>query len=570
MIVPAMKLDEIKVTGLDVFANPSDIRFDLHAFVGYARSHEIKRGHRDNRIPLGHQQRLAKLMSHPLGEAEMDDEKFYPWIDHLDDICLQLEFVKYDLKGIYAGYSSSEPSFPDNYMSVDETAYGKFVKLPLQAQEERLLEIHLGSGDAKAGGNEFFSKGVLNRLDAFDGFGCATGVVPTIPFPNVRRRLLQLLAECPSGIWFSTESLVQHLRLDDPWFMIPKEIPLAVRKMSYPEGRYGNFVERKRGDWGNRTPISDKDPEGFVKVEGRYLERFLEGIPLVLGYTEVAYLKRKTETPLAPSRGLLPAFRVTERLRRTLHKEIAAPKVTVLPNFEVHLESLFFSAQIERELRPLGDLVQSGIATVFKLTRPKVAAALAADPGADAIATLKLLSGRELPPNVEQELSDWAGHSEKFVLYEGFGLLEGRREEAHAEQFIEEAISPDFAIIRNTELLHQNLERAEQIPLKIRHGDKALKSPEQGRTRLAPAASSRGTPVRKPLKIKRSVRTTLWFAEAEAHTAFCKILLDAKCVVPTDPRALTVSYARKDEPLIKEFLKKLNQEYALSLEDIET
>ena len=46
------------------------------------------------------------------------------------------------------------------------------------------------------------------------------------------------------------------------------------------EGRYGNFVERKRGDWGNRNPISDKDPEGFAKVEGRYLERFLEGIPL--------------------------------------------------------------------------------------------------------------------------------------------------------------------------------------------------------------------------------------------------------------------------------------------------
>ena len=141
------------------------------------------------------------------------------------------------------------------------------------------------------------------------------------------------------------------------------------------EGRYGNFIEHKRGEWSNRNPISDKDPEGFEKVEGRYLERFLEGIPLVLGYVEVAYVKPKTETPIEPSRGLLPAFRITERLRRAMHKEIAAPKVTVLPNFEVHVESLFFPAETERQLLPLCDLLQRGIATVFKLTRTKVAAA---------------------------------------------------------------------------------------------------------------------------------------------------------------------------------------------------
>ena len=71
------------------------------------------------------------------------------------------------------------------------------------------------------------------------------------------------------------------------------------------------------------------------------------------------------------------------------------------------------------------------------------------------------------------------------------------------------------------------------------------------------------------MKVKRSVQTTLWFAEAEAHAAFCKLLLDAKCVVPTDQRALTVSYPGKAEPLIKEFLKKLNQNYVVTIQDIE-
>jgi hypothetical protein len=563
----SLSLEEISVTDLEVFANPADIRFDLHTFVEYARRHEIKRGHRDNRVPAGHQQRLAKLLSHPASEADMDEDRCFPWIEHVDQICLALKFVSYDTKGEYAGWSSSEPSFPDNFMAVEEPAYRRFLELPLQTQEEKLLDVHLDSGE---GGNEFLSQGPLTRLDRFDGWGSACGVLPTIPFPSVRRRLLQLLAECPSGIWFSTASLVEHLRRHDPWFLIPKEIPFSVRKTTMSEGRYGNFIERKRGDWGNRNPISDKDPEGFAKVEGRYLERFLEGIPLELGYAEVAYVKRKTETPIEPSRGLLPAFRATERLRRAMHKEIAAPKVTVLPNFEVHIESLFFPAETERQLRPLGELVQRGIATVFRLTRPKVAAALAGDSETDAIATLKQLSGRELPANVKQELSDWAGHSEKFVLYEGFGLLEGRREAARAEQFIQEAISLDFAIIRKAEKLCQYLEATEQVPVKVRHGDKALAAPEQARSRLAAAAPPRRAITKNPVKVKRSIQTTLWFSEAEAHAAFCKLLLDAKCAVPTDPRALTVSYSGKAEPLVKECLKKLGQEYAVVIQDIET
>ena len=565
MNVSSLKLEETKVTDLEVFANPADIRFDIYTFVEYARSHEIKRGHRDNRIPQGHQQRMAKLMSHPASEAEMDADKCFPWIGHLDQVCLKLNFVSYDTEGVYAGYSSSEPSFPDNFMAVDDRAYERFIELPLQAQEERLLEAHLGSGE---GWNEFFSRCSLTRSDTFDGWGRGTGVVPTIPFPAVRRRLLQLLAECPSGIWFSTASLIEHFRQHDPWFLIPKEIPIALRKTSMSEGRYGNFIEHKRGEWSNRNPISDKDPEGFEKVEGRYLERFLEGIPLVLGYVEVAYVKPKTETPIEPSRGLLPAFRITERLRRAMHKEIAAPKVTVLPNFEVHVESLFFPAKTEQQLRPLGDLVQRGIATVIRLTRPKVAAALAANSATDAIATLKRLSGRDLPANVEQELSGWAGHSEKFVLYEGFGLLEGRGEAAHAESFMQEIISPDFAIVRRPEQLYQHLEAAEQVPLKVRHGDKTLAAPAGAPSRLAPAAPPRRVISKKPVSIKRSLQTTLWFAEAEVHAAFCKLLLDAKCVVPTDPHALTVSYPEKAAPLIKEFLKKLNQEYAVAIQDI--
>ena len=51
-----MKLASLRARGdqrnrSGMFANPRDIRFDLHTFVEYALSHEIKRGHRDNRVP---------------------------------------------------------------------------------------------------------------------------------------------------------------------------------------------------------------------------------------------------------------------------------------------------------------------------------------------------------------------------------------------------------------------------------------------------------------------------------------------------------------------------------------
>lgn len=557
-------LKEVNVTDLEVFANPSDLRQDLHVLVDYTRNHEIKRGHRTNLIPRGHQERLAKLMSDPASASQMNEEGSSSWIEHVDWTCLALKFTRYDTKGVYAGYSSTEPSFPDNYVTLDEKRYEQFLKLTLQQQEEALLDFHL-----EEWGNEFFILGPLSRLDQFDAWGSATGVVPTIPFAKVRRHLLDLLARCPSGVWLSTASLVEYLRRNHPWFLIPKDIPAGVRAEGPGKGRYGNFIERKRGDWGNRKTIPNSDPDGFAKVEGRYVERFLEGVPLVFGYTEVAYVKQKRESEIEPSRGLLPAFRVTERLRRVMRNEIASPKVTVLPNFEVHIESLFHPAQTEARLRPLGDLVQRGIVTVFKLTKPKVAAELAAHPEHNPIESIEALSGRVLPPNVREELENWAGHSEKFILYEGFGLLEGQCQVGGIDRFVSEAIVPNLALVRHADELYRRLEAAEQVPIRIRHADLALAAMAGVKSCVVRSAPPQRSPGKKALKLKRSVQTTLWFADAEAHAAFAKLLLDAKCVVPTDRRALTITYPKRVEPVVEECLKKLRQQYVVAVEDIE-
>src|SRR2546425_5524214 len=86
-----LEIQEIKVSDLEVFANPADLRQDLHALVDYARNHEIKRGHRTNLIPRGHQERLAKLMSDPASAGQMDEEGSSAWIEHVDRTCLALK-----------------------------------------------------------------------------------------------------------------------------------------------------------------------------------------------------------------------------------------------------------------------------------------------------------------------------------------------------------------------------------------------------------------------------------------------------------------------------------------------
>lgn len=69
-----LELEAAQVTGLEGFVNPADLRQDVHVFMDCAREHTIKRGHRDNRIPRPHQQRLARLMSDPASAGTLDED----------------------------------------------------------------------------------------------------------------------------------------------------------------------------------------------------------------------------------------------------------------------------------------------------------------------------------------------------------------------------------------------------------------------------------------------------------------------------------------------------------------
>src|SRR3954470_8404055 len=166
---PIVNLESIDVAPLDVATELPDLRRDLHVFVDYVRAREVKRAHRGNVLGKADAKRLAKLLSDPDAAREVDEEGSSAWIDFVDDVALQLGFIHYDTKGQYAGYSSQEPSFPDNYIEFRAKPYEQFLAATAAKQESTLLELLLREGQGSA--REFYRRGVLGRLEGFNHWG---------------------------------------------------------------------------------------------------------------------------------------------------------------------------------------------------------------------------------------------------------------------------------------------------------------------------------------------------------------------------------------------------------------
>ena len=237
-----MNLEPIDVAPLDVATAVPDLRRDLHVFVDFVRDRKVKRAHRGNALSKVDAKRLARLLSDPDVVREVDEEGSSGWIDFVDEVALRLGFIHYDTQGHYAGYTSQEPSFPDNYIEFRAKPYEQFLAPKAAKQESTLLELLVQQGQGSA--SEFYRQGVLGRLEGFSHWGSALGVMPTLDFPGVRRFLLGLLAECPSDQWLSTSALVEHLKKHHRCFLIPAK-PRFKNEYDARSGRYGNFHESK-------------------------------------------------------------------------------------------------------------------------------------------------------------------------------------------------------------------------------------------------------------------------------------------------------------------------------------
>ena len=568
MMQPDPNLTPANIDKLSVFSNQYDLRHDLHAYVEYVQDRDVKRLHRSNELNRSDSKRLAKLMSNSSVIEEVEQNGYSEWINYIDILAYVFEFVKYDTEGIYVGYTSSEPSFPDNYIDIDAEKYKKFIDLPLIEQEQKLLVLLVNHYlDDK---NEFYNTSALGRLSGFSTRGSATGIMPDLDFARARRFLLEVLQSCTPGVWYTTSSLIQYLKEYHPYFLIPKK-PKFQYKYEEKKGRYGNFREGKR--WDEEIEILESDADAFERVEGRFVERFLEGLPLILGYIEVAYSKTEHKGYL-PEINQLQAFRVNDKFLHVMSGKIIEPKVTVQPNFEVHVESELYPVRIITELTKLADVVTKDKASILKLQKKKVLTQLSIREDLDVIRLLEKLSTQKLPQNVRIELDEWIGASEAFTLYEMAVLFEGDKDLPEIDQFTIERISPAMRIVHSPGRLFTHLEQKELIPLHIKHRSSTLTLlPDGVRTvfhkcDLSVSKVKAKAKTKNAVTIKREVRITFHFPAKELMEEFRKGLIVARCPVAADWSKLTLSFASQYEPEVKKVSKALKQDYTIKFKDI--
>ncbi len=557
-------LEEMDVSGLEILSCPYDLRQDLHRYMEFVDSREIKRTTRDNRLPKAEAKRLAKLLKNPEVGRDVERMGFSPWLAYVEKIALSLGFVSYDTEGEYLGYSSVTESYPDNFIEVNLDTYQRFLNLPLQEREQRLLSCALN--DYAECDNEFFQTSVFGRLDTFSRAGCATGVLPYLNFAAIRRFLLDLLAQCRSQVWYSVESLLMALKTEHPFFLIPKN----AKHKGFPgqyTGRYSNFRE-SGSDLSKTGDIASYDPDAFERVEGRYVERFLENIPLTFGYLALAYQEPRDDG-ISPSLNELQGFKLNDVFLKFMNKQLPEPRVTLEPTFEIQVESEVYPARILSELSLLTDVIRLDTVSTLKLQRKKVTQALAQGHCPDVIALLKRLTQAELPGNVRTELEEWAGQAEAFTVYSGFGVLESERLHSEAEPFVIISMAKGLSLIQDPEGLFAELETSKAVPLLIKHPERSLKALPEGARTSFPQAGKKKKTRKKSVQLKRSTWITLYCPDKEFFETFSQALIQAKCAFEPDRRSLALSYPKREQKEVETALKGLQAGYHIRIKEIE-
>lgn len=571
-----MDLQPLDPRNLRTFTNDRDLLRDLFTYLNYVREHSVKRMTRSNEIPRTDSVRIARLLGDPELVKASQETGGAQWIDFIDELALRLRLVSYDTKGEYRGYTSSAPSFVDNYIEVNTKNYGKFLELSPAAQEKQILEtlIHakvLGEYSDHSY-NEFYQTSVMGELDSFYQWGAATGIMPTLKFSEVRRFLLNLLKDCAPGQWYGTASLISYLKTRYPYFLIPQNAA-KTDKWGRSITRYGNFYEGKDQWIHNEKPIPDNASDGFERVEGRYVERFLEGIPLIMRFVEVAY-------DPAPYKGLLPmygklkAFRVNERYLRLMGDQESQPRLTVQPNFDVVIESDFYPAAMVQRVAALGEEVSSpnsghsAYVGIFQLKKTLVAAEQVHQPDLDVIALLEKLSGRDLPANVKVELEEWSGHADQFTLYEGFALLESVTDVPEADKYTVERIAPTLRLVRASDKLFATLETNAYAPLRVQHSTDRFSPLEESAVSLFPRESAEEKDHRKPEKVKvsRSVAVTIKFPDEESFDSVRKTLAELRCPFQSDLNTRVISFDQRYQAKFDETVQQLQDRFTIEVE----
>lgn len=482
-------LPDREVTRLAVRpAGSVNLRRDLYRFVDFVRVEGLKRAHRDNSIPKGPALKLARLLSHAPELERVESAGRGYWSDVVSRIARQLGLVDFDVKGAYAGYSSTEPSFADNHVKVDAARFEQWLAKTPTAKERAILDALVEMTP-----NEFFYHARLfPDHSRFDSFGCAVGPASRMALPTIRKALLEMLADLPTDEWLPMAGLIEHLQACAPNLVVDPALrrrplseweKLSMRRGQKPvehlDDRYGNFREYL-GEGrlsGKEVQLTEETPDVFVRVEGRYLQYFLQEVPFLCGFVDLA-LAPASKNKLSPPLESLRAVRLAPRLRQVLRSEASLEKVsvTVPPNFDVLVEAPSWP---DRELDLLAPwcvtVKEDGPTLLLRLDKKRVLASAATQ--SDAPPVTSVLQGivtKPLPSNVTSELEAWCGHAQKLSVFENVLLVELRGPDPSAVRgelgkLVIDDRPEKFLIARDPERAIAVLEQRQRVPRVIQH-----------------------------------------------------------------------------------------------------
>lgn len=457
------------------------LRRDLYRFMNYVVGYDLKRSHRANTIPKGPAKKLAKMLSHKDELAYVEHHGSGYWSDFISQLARCMNLVSFDTKGKYMGYSSIEPSYPDNYIIPCKESWEHYLQCSSLDKEKAIrkgLDTYIK--------NEFHHVPLFFPHERFESFGSGVNAASKMNLAKIRSALLDILLELKPGLWYSLSDLIAYIKKNHFNLIINRTTRDRTTKdniyhcfYEYPnKGKEGPYEERYR-----RQEIQEGEIDAFERVEGRYVAFFLEQIPFILGFVNLAHSPDPPSPMRPPPYGNLLAFSLTQKFFTVHGKDPSYNQVTVTiqANHEVVVQ---YSGYAEMELEIFtryGTLINDDQSLIFRLEKKKIADRVAqGEDVSSIIRQFRTISSSPLPQNIVQEIESWGSHGEKITLYRGYSLLEiekNKLKEVSCEGtqlagYINKTIDSNIFMVKEAEDIFLSLEDQGYFPQKFNYSEK--------------------------------------------------------------------------------------------------
>ncbi|GGF93287.1 MULTISPECIES: hypothetical protein [Cysteiniphilum] len=523
----------------------------LHAYMDYLCLREVKRSYRGNHIPDADYKRICKSIN------QEDSENNRRYIDEADRIAYAMHWIQYDKRGSY-GYTSDERLYKNNIIKVSKEDYQDYLNITNEDKRYKALVKRLCISVVPESNELFQSEGygagILNKFPL--EYYYAKDVVSQINFEAARLAIIDALATLKPEVWYSVDTLVDYLHKHHCYALIPEK--MKPSRHSYGKAnRYAHFNEHPSTDKYKTTTIDQSMTDAFKRVEGRFVERFLETLPYSLGWVELAYDK-EYHSDVSPSLGHLKAFKVTQLFYLLYVNPIPAPTVKVLPNYEITVESLIYPVGLMHQLMKLGEFSNHGAISQVKIDKNNIIQLAANEPNLDVIKLLKQLSVQGLPQNVETDMQEWCHQGDAFKLYTNSVLLESQYTHDFLTEHMTATVDKNTFIIGDYQTVIDKLDAHEDVSLVIEHNDDKFKMlPKSYATSLPKDGvkkAKKSQPKRK-VKLKKQTMLSYDFADEEAFNLIKDDLIAKHIIIGVNESNRTISLSKNYEQAFKQSLK---------------